>query len=318
MTKKRIEMETNSKKTIDDAFMDFMKFCRVKNLADATLFFYEKSWEKFKEFYNGDLENITSDVIDDYILYLKKNTDCKDISINTHLRGIRAILYYFMEMGHIEEFKISMLKAEKKVKETYTDRELKLLLEKPDVKKCDFSEYRNWVIINFLLATGCRSKTIRNIQVKDLDLENCIVKFAKTKNRKQQIVPISNQLSLILNEYLEYRQPESDENYVFVSVYGEKMNPSNLNLAISRYNNRRGVRKAGIHLFRHTFAKKWIQNGGNIFSLQKMLGHSSLDMVKEYVHLFGEDIRRDYDRFNPLSEFTESGYISMRKKGGRK
>jgi len=74
--------------------------------------------------------------------------------------------------------------------------------------------------------------------------------------------------------------------------------------------------KTGVHLFRHTFAKKWIQNGGNIFSLQKILGHSSLDMVKEYVSLFSEDIRHDYDKYNPLSEFTNTNYISM--KGGRK
>lgn len=70
--------------------------------------------------------------------------------------------------------------------------------------------------------------------------------------------------------------------------------------------------KTGVHLFRHTFAKKWIQNGGNIFSLQKILGHSSLEMVKEYVNMFGEDIRQDYDKYNPLDVFMNTKYISIR------
>lgn len=51
---------------------------------------------------------------------------------------------------------------------------------------------------------------------------------------------------------------------------------------------------------RHTFAKRWILNGGDIFRLQKLLGHSNLDIVKEYVNMFGRDLTKDYTSFNPL------------------
>lgn len=301
------------KKNSDDAFKDFIKYCNIKNLSDATITYYEKCWEKFREFYDGELEGITSKTIDDYVLYLKTNTTMNDVSINTFKRGLRAILYYFMKLGYVEKFKITIHHAEKKLKETYTDRELELLLKKPDLKKCNFAEYRTWVIINFLLGTGCRANTLCNIRVKDLDLENGFVRFRKTKNKKQQIVPISHKLCLILHEYLKYRQAESDEDYLFVSIYSQKLNSNSLHQSIAKYNQRRGVMKTGIHLFRHTFAKKWIQNGGNIFSLQKILGHSSLEMVKEYVNMFSDDIRRDYDKFNPLDNFANTKYISMKK-----
>ena len=59
-----------------------------------------------------------------------------------------------------EEFKITPLKIDKPIVETYTDAELKLLLERPNVDKCNFSHYRYWVIINFLLATACRLGTL--------------------------------------------------------------------------------------------------------------------------------------------------------------
>ncbi len=310
-------MNNKKNKNIDDAFRDFIKYCRIKNLADATIQFYEDSWEKFREFYDGDMEGITSELVDEYVLNLRHQKQLSDISVNTYLRGLRVIIYRFIKLHYVEDFRITIHKAEKKVKETYTDKEIEILLRKPNLQKCDFSEYRTWVIINFLLSTGCRANTICNIKMKDLKLESGIVIFTTTKNKKQQVVPLNHKMCLILQEYLAYRQPSSDDDYLFTSIYSEQMNNNSLRQSIERYNNRRGVMKQGVHSFRHTFAKLWIQNGGNIFSLQKMLGHASLEMVKEYVDIFGEDLRRDYDKYNPLNNFTNKKYISM-KKGGKK
>ena len=241
MAKKMIKMNSITNKNINDVFRDFIKYCRVKNLSDATIEYYEDCFSKFTEFYHDELEDITSDTVDDYVLYLKRNTDMNDVSINTYKRGLRVILYYFMKLRYVEEFKITIHKAQKKIKETYTDTELEILLKKPNLKTCNFVEYRTWVIINFLLATGCRANTLCNIKVKDINLENGIIIYTTTKNKKQQIVPISNQLCLIVQEYLTYRQPETDEDYLFISVYGEQLNSNSLRQSIAKYNNHRGV-----------------------------------------------------------------------------
>lgn len=314
MAKKMIKMNSINDKNIDDAFKDFIKFCKVKNLSSATIIYYEDCFCKFREFYTDEIGNITDEVVDNYVLYLR-GQDLADVSINTYLRGLRVILYYFMRLGYIKEFKITIHKAEKKIKETYTDKELEILLKKPNLRQCDFVEYRSWVIVNFLLGTGCRANTLCNIKVRDINLQDGYVAYTATKNKKQQIVPISNKLCLIIQEYLTYRQPESDEDYLFVSVYNGQLNSNSLRQSIAKYNNRRGVMKTSVHLFRHTFAKKWIQNGGNIFTLQKILGHSDLDIVKEYVSLFSQDVRHDYDKYNPLSQLS-TNYISM--KGGKR
>ena len=90
----------------------------------------------------------------------------------------------------------------------------------------------------------------------------------------------------------------------FCSAFGEQLTKDGLRTTIKVYNHRRGVLKTSIHLFRHTFAKNWILNGGDILRLQKLLGHSSLDMVKEYVSIFGVDLKENFDNFNALDKYS--------------
>jgi integrase/recombinase XerD len=306
--------KTNVNKTIHEGFKEFYRFCRVKNLSQSTLEYYEVVLNDFSKFLplDNQISDITSTMIEDYILFLRKNTNLNDTSINTKLKGLRVILYYWMKLEYLEKFKINAIKVEKKLKETYTDAELKILLVKPNLNKCSFVEYRDWVIINYLLATGNRSGTICNLEIGDIDFESGYIQLRKTKNKRQQIIPLSDTLAKVLNEYLQYRNGDIDD-YLFVSAYGEKLNRNSLANSIRNYNQRRGVMKTGVHLFRHTFAKKWIMNGGDIFRLQKILGHSTLDMVKEYVNIYGYDLQRDYEKFNPLERMTDKkSYIKLK------
>lgn len=298
----RIMMNKKVKnKSVKELFKDFIKHCEVKNLSSSTLKYYNECWTEFRKFYTG--EDINEATINEYILYLRSNPNLNNVSINTRLRGLRTIIYYFIKLGYLDSFKIILPKAEKQLKETYTEQEMKLLLEKPDINKCEFTEYRNWVIVNYLLSTGNRAKTVVNIKIKDLDFNEGYIKIKYTKNKKQQIIPLSRILSSILQEYLSYRNGES-EDYLFCNSYGEQLTVNALGHAIRKYNRRRGVNKTSLHLFRHTFAKHWIMNGGDIFRLQKILGHSSMDIVKEYISIFGEDLMKDFDKYNILESFA--------------
>ncbi|MCL2410456.1 MAG: site-specific integrase [Treponema sp.] len=208
-----------------------------------------------------------------------------------------------MKLGYTAPFQISMLRTEKKIKETYTDEELAILLKKPTISKTTFAEYRNWVIVNYLLATGNRVGTICDLKIKDVDFGAGAIRLSRTKNRNEQIIPISKTLHDVLKGYMKYRKGDGDD-YLFCNVNGIRLSENGLKLAIRKYNLKRGVNKTSLHLFRHTFAKKWILNGGDVFRLQKMLGHSSMTIVREYVNMFSDDLKRDFDTFNPLEEFS--------------
>jgi integrase/recombinase XerD len=249
---------------------------------------------------------INSVVVDNFILFLRNEMDDNDTTMNTNIRGIRTVLYYFMKLGYLNEFKISKVQEVKEIIETYSDAEINILLRKPNLNKSTYLEYRNWVIINFLLASGCRARTLVNIKVQDLDFENQLISYKFTKNRKQQIVPMSNSLKKVLVEYLEYRKPEAMDDYIFVNAYGQQIKTDLLSQNLREHNRKHGVMKTGVHRWRHTFSKMWILKGGDIFRLQKILGHSDLEIIKNYVNMFTNDLQKDFDKFNPLEQLANN------------
>ena len=157
---------------------------------------------------------------------------------------------------------------------------------------------------NYFLATGNRLRTAINLQIGHLDFENNLVFMGKTKNGRQQLIPMSKSLSEILQEYLIYRKGKADE-YVFCDCRGKQLTRDGTTTIINKFHRSRGVEKTSVHAYRHTFAKKWILNGGDIFRLQKILGHSSVEMVKNYVEMFSNDLQQDFDVFNPLDNFMK-------------
>lgn len=292
--------------TFDMLFDEFIAYQKSRNLRQHTIKHYENtvnsSFYKYID-YKTAVKDITSKTIEGYITFLKSQGTIGDITINTYLRDIRAILYYAMKEEYLAEFKIKEIKADKEIIETYSDEELLILLKKPDIKKCDFIEYRNWTISNILIGTGMRIQTLVNLKIKDIDLHNDLMYYSHTKNRKNQVVPISSTLKSVLIDYLKYRGG-AEEDYLITNIYGEQLKTNLLSQNMCKYHRSRGVTKTGLHRYRHTFAKKWILNSGDIFRLQKILGHSSMDIVKEYVEMFTEDLQRDFNAFNPLEKLN--------------
>lgn len=302
MPSKKLSLQVNEELTITECFQLFVDKCTVKNLSPETIHLYQN---QFRTFYNTLekkdclMSEITSKDVDNFILHLRKQNTCNDITINSYLRGLRAFLYFAMDNQYLPAFKVTIPKVDKTIKETYTDEELEKLLKKPNLKQCSFTEYKIWVYTNYLLATGNRLSSALGLKIGDLDFKNQLIHVRKVKNRKEQIIPMSDTLCKVLREYLRYRKG-TDDDYVFCNTRGGKGDNRTYEDMLANYNRKRGVEKTSAHLYRHTFAKRWILNGGDIFRLQKILGHSDLAVVKEYVEMFGNDLSRDFGKFNPL------------------
>ena len=292
-------VDQNSHRTIENAASEFMRHNKLKNLAPYTLKYYQENLNFFQNCFPEIkmLKEITPETIQGYIGILMDKGD-KVTAINARLRAIFVFLRYCFEKDWMESFEISQLKEDETLKEPYTDSELQKLLQIP--KGTTWAEWRGWAVVNLLVATGVRANTVVNIKICDVDFEHGIIRLRKLKNRKQQIIPISTALNAAMTKYLEMWDWEP-EYFLFPGVHNEQLQPHSLEISIRKYNLSRGVSKTSTHLFRHTFAKNYILAGGGMIQLQAILGHTTLDMTRKYVNLYGNDIQKDFDRLNPLN-----------------
>ena len=303
-------------KTAADYFDDFIRVKKALGAAKDTIDIYNDCWKRFDGFLQDDcfpIEEINSNLIIQYIEYLSE-ANIKPASINHNLRHIKAYCLWLMSNGYIANFKIRLVKEEEVIKETYTNEELKKLLANP-TKNDSFITWRTWAIINFIIGTGCRIGTVAEIKMEDLDFNRKSIKLTHTKNKKQQIIPMSDNLASVLKKYIRcWRYAAEDADFLFCNDEGGAVTTNSLKLATAKYNHHRGVAKTSNHLFRHTFAKLWILNGGDAFRLQKMLGHSTMEMTKRYVQMFSEDLQRDFSKFNPLDNLQYKKQLKPQEK----
>lgn len=287
--------------SVEEVFEDFLNSKRAIGLQEKTLLTYKQHFQAIgKELdMEQNIEELSKREIEEAVNRLRARLSSN--SVRSYTATLKSFLSWCAAEG-ICELSVRLYKAEETVKDTYNEAELQKLLKKPNIRTCQFPEYRNWVIINLLLNSGSRASTIRNILIKDVDLENQTISYRHTKNKSIQIVPLCNEMRKILKEYLRVRDGLGND-YLFPNQEGAKMTENCLNEAIRKYNRSRGVDKTSIHLFRHTFAELYLKAGGNPFDLQKILGHSTLAMTKHYCRIYDKELVKNYDKFSPLQNF---------------
>lgn len=303
---KKIKMFVSNDKTFTQGCEEYLNNCYARNLRDGTIKHYKESIQQIQKYIDEDMyiKDITKETFDNFIKALRNKTNLNSVSIYTYSRDFKTILNFFMRQEYLPTFKIQLIKADRQPIETYSDNDLMKLLKKPNLKKCSFTEYKNWVMVNFLLSTGIRQRSLINIQIKDVDFDNEVVNINVTKNGKPLIIPLNSDIIRILKEYLKYRNG-APEDYLFCNVFGKQLTKSTVYHQMYEYNKSRSVEKTGLHRYRHTFAKKWVLMGGNVVTLQKILSHSSLEITQNYLNMLVSDIKEDIEEFNILREFKK-------------
>ena len=288
------------------AFEAFIIEKQAENKAQSTIKNYKQSFQYFCEF-NSITENTPTTELTQTLVYKWINTLKQEgvaiSTINHYLRDVRVFLYWCMlpDRGYISPaYKIRALGEQQEGVKHFSDDDLLLLLEKPR-KKDSFVVWRTWAIVNWCLATGNREATICEVKTTDIDFKRKEIKLRHTKNKEAQIIPLSSNLITVLKEYMRIFHPEDyKEQWLFPNVGGEQLSTGGCRQAFAKYCKDREVEQTNLHGLRHNFAIGWVKNNGNMFQLQKILGHSTLEMTRRYVRLYAEDIKKDFDDYSPL------------------
>lgn len=292
---------------------EFYRHNRVKGLAKESQKSYRGYVENFMKWCGEETytEEITTKKLEEFISFKQEEGKNKDVSIATNMKHLRRFFNFCISRGYMEKIEITIPKYEEELKEPYTEEELKLLLARPQSKH--WVEWRCWAMTNYFYSTGQRLSTVLNIQVCHLDLEQGTVKLIWNKDKKQKYMPLSSALVKVLKEYIELSGLQ-EEDYLFPEYEGGQLKRRSAQDALTDYNHSRGVDTTGVHRYKHTFAKGYIQNGGNALKLQKLLNHKTIQQTMRYVNLYSSDIASDLDTFNPLDNFKKTHCTETRRR----
>jgi len=161
---------------------------------------------------------------------------------------------------------------------------------------------RDRAIVLLLLDTGLRVSEAAGIRLGDLRPDSSVKVMGK--GAKERIVPIGSTARGAIVRYLGQRGPGPIEAPLFLGRRGA-LDWRGMQQVLKRLKARAGITgRLSPHSLRHTFARSYLVNGGDVFSLQQILGHTTLDMVKRYVSLADADVAAKHRTASPADRLV--------------
>jgi site-specific recombinase XerD len=266
---------------------------------------------------NGLLDNLsTFDITTarNYVLYLQQRKKLsrypgnsqKNLSPKTvqcHVRTLKAFSSWLFREGFTSENRLTNLKIPKapsKIIEPLTPEEINKIFR--CINKKHPMGMRDLAILILMLDTGLRASEVCSLQLGHLNLEKYYLKVLG-KGAKERIVPFGDYTRTTLNYYINKGRPRllgKNSDTVFLTADGRPMSVNALKLFFNRLAKSSGISRLHPHLCRHTFATNYLLNGGDVFSLKEILGHTTLEMVNQYLHFTTIQISIQHHRFSPM------------------
>jgi integrase/recombinase XerD len=163
---------------------------------------------------------------------------------------------------------------------------------------------RSRAIILLLCDSGLRASELCNIKIGHVDKKLMRIKVFG-KGAKERFVYFSAKTAQAIWRYLATRDDPKDSEYLFKNrVNGGRLNRSIVLKGLVAIGNRAGVKGVNIHRFRHFFAIQYLRNRGDVYTLQKIMGHSTLDMVKRYLAIAQSDVDASYKIASPVANLN--------------
>jgi site-specific recombinase XerD len=291
---------------MQDALSSFLARCVALNLAGGSVVWYRQILRAMAGFLASrgvhELGAVTPALLREHLAYLRQNGQCSETVFKTH-GAIGCAFRFWKNEGAIPTNPMELVEKprhERVLIRPLSPEQASRLLEMADTSRP--YGLRSRALLMLMLDSGLRIAELLSLEAGRVDWANCTA-TVMGKGRKERTVPFSERTRQSLSEYAQARaQGLVKSPRFFLNRFGG---------ALSRYAVRRMIieygRKAGIegvrlspHTLRHTFAVLYIRNGGDAFSLQDILGHSTLQMTKRYVHLGRRDVSEQHRKFSPM------------------
>ena len=301
---------------------DYSSDLRVQRKSPKTISFYLRNLRLFHRWlkrhnYRGILGDLTLVTAKRYILYLEEehrkyeghpftpeqDEGLSPYSIRGHVRTLKALASWLYREEYLSDNVLVRMKLPKAPKidiKVLTDDEVIIVLSavNPNISL----GARTYIILLLMLDSGLRMGEVIDLGLSKTDIEHAQL-WVNGKGDKERIVPMGSRCQRFLRRYIVHFRPEPirpDIDNVFLNLDGRPMNENSIKLVFSRLAKKCNIPRLHAHLCRHTFGTNYLRNGGDVFSLQKIMGLEDLSTVRIYMHLVEADVVKKHKLYSPI------------------
>ena len=291
-----------------DYLLNFEEYLKNKKKSSSnTLESYLRDVSQFSDFCAAKgLKNvcaINSDTVADYAKNLQSSKRAAS-TVSRAMASIRCYLNYLKVSDVISEnpatgFKTA--KAEKKLPEILTGREITLLLSQPDGS--NYKSCRDKAMLELLYATGIKVSELISLNIQDVNTQIGIIHLRSEK--KERIIPIYPAAVKAVKDYISIRDAivSDNETVFFTNMNGQPLTRQGFWKIIKYYADKANIKKdITPHTLRHSFAAHLLENGAPLTDIKEMLGHTDISSTQIYAQILKNKYSQTYKRFHPLAK----------------
>ncbi len=283
-------------------FSVFLLDTKSRRLSPKSIRFYDQQLRYFLDWLeeNGvfpDSVSITELDRNDIRQYLSDRTDSglAAASVDACYRALNAFCNFCVAEGWLTVSPMSNIRRprkDQKIPPAFSKDEIEHLL-----RNCDTS--RDRALVLFLTDTGCRAQEMLNLNIEDVVLSTGSVNILRGKGAKQRYAFIGFRTRKLLSLYLAERGSVESKDPLFIIEHGTRLQYDGLKSLMHRLEKASGL-ECYAHKFRHTMARLCLRAGMNIYALQALMGHSSLEILKVYARVEGVDVAAAHQQYGAV------------------
>ncbi len=288
------------------AFVNYLR--NERNYSEQTIAYYEQSNRDFQEYFtfmDASLSwtSIDKDVVRMWMESLMDQGEAAG-TVNKKLSALRAFFRYLLRKKIITVNPMATIKGPKKEKPLpmfVRESEMNKLLDQYNAEPSDYEQLLARTIVLMLYETGMRRAEFLGLKDKDIDFTTHQIKVTG-KRDKQRIIPFGHELEEAAREYMRVRDEQfpSHPDAFLINKRGNILNESAFGQIVKQQLSLvTSIKKRSPHVLRHSFATAMLNNGANIESVQKILGHQSLETTQVYTHTTFEQLKKAYEKAHP-------------------
>jgi len=302
--------------TLQNAYDEFIVTQKIRGNSPHTISYYHYCLQPFLTSQGSDTPCfvLTLKALQRHVLALQ-NRPISDTTVKTYVKGLKAFVSWLWQEEYIASdlsAKLRLPKSQGLAIDPLTDAEISSIFSILGNKR-EYISLRNHCVCALMLDSGLRKSEVLTLKLSYLHLPEGYT-LVDGKGNKQRPVPLGLNTQKLLLKYTAQRPHDARHEYVFLTPDSRPIGDASIRRMFKKFNPRgdikiekaRLTRRIYPHLLRHTFATRYLENGGNIYSLQLILGHSSLEMVKRYVHLTCAKTVANFTDYSPLDNLGKT------------